>query len=215
MSKPSGRHQKKRSRADFANKRTRDRTIYLGLTIIGLAVMGENLVLNMARHGFTVAVYNRTTARVDDFIAGRAAGRTIIGTYSLEELCAALQRPRRIIERTADGIGIYLAIGTAGVGAVDELSTFAWRLQQQRHGAFAVHIVMWNDPITLVEHDHVQRVKLGLVDIQTRLVLQQGEKLHQHRRLVELADITVGAKLIRCQVPRTRGPETTLGMRLW
>ncbi|GIT47251.1 MAG: hypothetical protein Ct9H300mP13_0470 [Gammaproteobacteria bacterium] len=47
--------------------------------VIGLAVMGENLVLNMANHGFTVAVYNRTTPRVDDFIEGRAKDKTIIG----------------------------------------------------------------------------------------------------------------------------------------
>ena len=65
--------------------------------VIGLAVMGENLVLNMAGHGFTVAVYNRTTSRVDDFIAGRANGTTIIGTHSLEELCARLGKPRRIM----------------------------------------------------------------------------------------------------------------------
>ena len=59
--------------------------------------MGENLVLNMAGRGFTVAVYNRTTSRVDDFIGGRANGTTIIGTHSLEELCARLGKPRRIM----------------------------------------------------------------------------------------------------------------------
>jgi 6-phosphogluconate dehydrogenase len=52
--------------------------------LIGLAVMGENLVLNMANHGFTVAVYNRTTAKVDDFMGDRAQGKSIIGTYSPE-----------------------------------------------------------------------------------------------------------------------------------
>ena len=65
--------------------------------LIGLAVMGENLVLNMADHGFTVAVYNRTTSRVDEFMAGRAEGKTIIGTHSLEELCATLEKPRKIM----------------------------------------------------------------------------------------------------------------------
>ena len=65
--------------------------------LIGLAVMGENLVLNMANHGFTVAVYNRTTSRVDDFVSGRAAGKTVIGTHSLEALCAQLKRPRRVM----------------------------------------------------------------------------------------------------------------------
>ena len=65
--------------------------------LIGLAVMGENLVLNMESHGFTVAVYNRTTSRVDEFVAGRGAGKNIIGTHSVEELCAQLERPRRVM----------------------------------------------------------------------------------------------------------------------
>jgi 6-phosphogluconate dehydrogenase len=65
--------------------------------LIGLAVMGENLVLNMESHGFTVAVYNRTTARVDDFINGRGAGKNVIGAHSLEQLCARLERPRRVM----------------------------------------------------------------------------------------------------------------------
>ncbi|MGK2925503.1 MAG: decarboxylating NADP(+)-dependent phosphogluconate dehydrogenase [Lysobacterales bacterium] len=65
--------------------------------LIGLAVMGENLVLNMESHGFTVAVYNRTTSKVDDFVNGRNAGKNIIGTHSLEELCSQLERPRRVM----------------------------------------------------------------------------------------------------------------------
>ena len=65
--------------------------------LIGLAVMGENLVLNMESHGFTVAVYNRTTSKVDDFVNGRGADKNIIGTHSLEELCASLERPRRVM----------------------------------------------------------------------------------------------------------------------
>jgi 6-phosphogluconate dehydrogenase len=65
--------------------------------LIGLAVMGQNLVLNMADHGFTVAVFNRTTSKVDDFIAGPADGKTIIGTHSLEAFCQSLKAPRRIM----------------------------------------------------------------------------------------------------------------------
>ena len=65
--------------------------------LIGLAVMGENLVLNMESKGFTVAVFNRTVQKVDDFIEGRAKGRNIIGTHSIEELCSSLERPRRIM----------------------------------------------------------------------------------------------------------------------
>ena len=64
--------------------------------LIGLAVMGENLVLNMESHGFTVAVFNRTTSKVDAFMAGRAKGKNIIGCHSIEELVANLKRPRKV-----------------------------------------------------------------------------------------------------------------------
>ena len=52
--------------------------------LIGLAVMGENLVLNMESHGFTVAVYNRTIEKIDNFINGRGKGKNIIGAHSIE-----------------------------------------------------------------------------------------------------------------------------------
>ena len=65
--------------------------------LIGLAVMGQNLVLNMADHGYTVAVYNRTQARTDDFLADEAAGKSVIGTSSLEELVGALSKPRVVM----------------------------------------------------------------------------------------------------------------------
>jgi 6-phosphogluconate dehydrogenase len=65
--------------------------------LIGLAVMGQNLVLNMDDHGFTVAVYNRTTSKVDRFLANEAKGTRVIGTHSIEELVANLKRPRRIM----------------------------------------------------------------------------------------------------------------------
>ena len=65
--------------------------------LIGLAVMGENLVLNMESKGFSVSVYNRTLQKVDDFIAGRASGKRIKGTYSIEELVSSLKRPRKIM----------------------------------------------------------------------------------------------------------------------
>ncbi|GAB1481953.1 decarboxylating NADP(+)-dependent phosphogluconate dehydrogenase [Treponema sp.] len=63
--------------------------------LIGLAVMGENLVLNMESKGFSVAVYNRTLSKVEDFVAGRAKGKNIIGTYSPTELAANLSKPRK------------------------------------------------------------------------------------------------------------------------
>jgi len=65
--------------------------------LIGLAVMGENLVMNMESKGFTVAVYNRSTEKVTNFINGRASGKNIIGTYSLEELVSALSKPRKVM----------------------------------------------------------------------------------------------------------------------
>ena len=65
--------------------------------LIGLAVMGENLVLNMEEKGFRVAVYNRTTEKVTKFIEGRAKGKNILGCCSVAELAAALIRPRRIM----------------------------------------------------------------------------------------------------------------------
>lgn len=64
--------------------------------LIGLAVMGENLVMNMESKGFTVAVYNRTTEKTDRFIAGRAAGKNIIGCHTLEEFVSQLERPRKV-----------------------------------------------------------------------------------------------------------------------
>ncbi len=65
--------------------------------LIGLAVMGENLVLNMERNGFTVAVYNRTTEKVDNFINDRGKGKNIIGCHSIEELVASLKSPRKVM----------------------------------------------------------------------------------------------------------------------
>jgi 6-phosphogluconate dehydrogenase len=65
--------------------------------LIGLAVMGQNLVLNMNDHGYKVAVFNRTTSKVDDFLAHEAEGTQVVGTHSPEELCAALKTPRRVM----------------------------------------------------------------------------------------------------------------------
>jgi len=65
--------------------------------LIGLAVMGENLVLNMESKGFTVAVFNRTVEKVDKFIAGRGAGKNFIGAHNIEEFCASLERPRKVM----------------------------------------------------------------------------------------------------------------------
>ena len=65
--------------------------------LIGLAVMGENLVLNMERNGYTVAVFNRTVEKVQKFISGRGQGKNFIGALSIEEFIASLQRPRKVM----------------------------------------------------------------------------------------------------------------------
>ena len=65
--------------------------------LIGLAVMGQNLVLNMNDHGFKVAVFNRTTSKVDEFLADEAKGTQIEGAHSIAELCSKLKSPRRVM----------------------------------------------------------------------------------------------------------------------
>ena len=65
--------------------------------LVGLAVMGENLVLNMESKGFQVSVFNRSTDKVDNFVNGRAKGKNIKGTHSLEELVQSLERPRKVM----------------------------------------------------------------------------------------------------------------------
>jgi 6-phosphogluconate dehydrogenase len=72
-------------------------TAIADIGIVGLAVMGENLVLNMAGKGFTVACFNRTTSKVDRFIGGRAAGKRIIGCHSIATLVATLKKPRKVM----------------------------------------------------------------------------------------------------------------------
>ena len=79
--------------------------------LIGLAVMGENLVMNMESKGFTVAVYNRTVEKVDKFITGRAAGKNIIGCRSLPELVENLASPRKVFLMVKAGQAVDDMIG--------------------------------------------------------------------------------------------------------
>lgn len=65
--------------------------------LIGLAVMGQNLVLNMNDHGFTVVVFNRTVAKIDEFLAGPAKGTKVIGAHTLQEFFQSLKRPRKVM----------------------------------------------------------------------------------------------------------------------
>ncbi len=79
--------------------------------LIGLAVMGENLVLNMESKGFSVAVYNRTTEVTDKFAAGKAKGKNIVPTKTMEEFVAALSRPRKAMIMVKAGGPVDAVIG--------------------------------------------------------------------------------------------------------
>src|SRR3984885_7180632 len=81
-----------------------DATCDIGL--IGLAVMGQNLVLNMNDHGYKVAVFNRTVSKVDDFINNEAKGTQVVGAHSMEEMCGLLKTPRRVMIMVKAGGGV-------------------------------------------------------------------------------------------------------------
>ncbi|HWB32687.1 MAG TPA: decarboxylating NADP(+)-dependent phosphogluconate dehydrogenase [Acidobacteriaceae bacterium] len=100
--------------------------------LIGLAVMGQNLVLNMNDHGFKVAVFNRTVSKVDDFINNEAKGTQVVGAHSVEEMCKLLKRPRRImimvkagdvVDQTIDHILPYLEKGDIIIDGGNSLFT--------------------------------------------------------------------------------------------
>ena len=82
--------------------------------LIGLAVMGENLVLNMESHGYTVAVFNRTTSKVDDFVGGRGVGKKLVGCHSVKEMVESLKRPRKVM--------IMVKAGGAVDAVIDEVA---------------------------------------------------------------------------------------------
>ena len=107
-----------------------DGTCDIGL--IGLAVMGQNLVLNMNDHGYKVAVFNRTTSKVDDFINNEAKGTQVVGAHSAEELCKLLKRPRRVmlmvkagdvVDQTIDHVLPYLEKGDIIIDGGNSLFT--------------------------------------------------------------------------------------------
>ena len=74
--------------------------------LVGLAVMGENLVMNMESKGFTVSVYNRTVEKVDNFVNGRAKGKNIVGAHTLEELVGQLEKPRKVMMMVKAGAAV-------------------------------------------------------------------------------------------------------------
>lgn len=81
--------------------------------LVGLAVMGENLVLNMLSHGYSVSVYNRTREKTEDFIGGRAAGKKVTGCFSVEDLCASLSRPKKVM--------LMVKAGAVVDGVIDQI----------------------------------------------------------------------------------------------
>ena len=102
------------------------------IAVIGLAVMGQNLVLNMNDHGFKVAVFNRTTKKVDDFLANEAKGSNVVGAHSIKEMVSKLSAPRRImlmvkagqaVDATIDQLIPYLDAGDIIIDGGNSLFT--------------------------------------------------------------------------------------------
>jgi 6-phosphogluconate dehydrogenase len=100
--------------------------------LIGLAVMGQNLVLNMNDHGYKVAVFNRTVSKVDDFIENEAKGTQVVGAHSIEEMCGLLKKPRRVmimvkagevVDQTIDHVLPYLEKGDILIDGGNSLYT--------------------------------------------------------------------------------------------
>src|ERR1035441_9934842 len=100
--------------------------------LIGLAVMGQNLVLNMNDHGFKVAVFNRTVSKVDDFTNNEAKGTEVVGAHSMEEFLSLLKRPRRVmimvkagevVDQTIDRVLPYLEKGDIVIDGGNSLFT--------------------------------------------------------------------------------------------
>jgi 6-phosphogluconate dehydrogenase len=100
--------------------------------LIGLAVMGQNLVLNMNDHGYKVAVFNRTVSKVDDFIQNEAKGTEVVGAHTPEEFCSLLKTPRRImimvkagdvVDQTIDSVLPYLEKGDIVIDGGNSLYT--------------------------------------------------------------------------------------------
>src|SRR3954471_23940563 len=81
--------------------------------MIGLAVMGENLALNMESHGYRVAVFNRTTSVVDRFMEGRGKGKNFVGCHTVQELVQSLSKPRKVM--------MLIKAGPAVDSVIDEL----------------------------------------------------------------------------------------------
>src|SRR6476469_3023943 len=122
LSCPSGRHGKLKIKKTTKNTKSREShflcllvffvvkelgriqmTQQSDIGLVGLAVMGENLALNIESRGYSIAVYNRTTSKVDELIAGRAKGKKFVGCHSLEDLVDNLAKPRKVMMMVTAG----------------------------------------------------------------------------------------------------------------
>src|ERR1700749_1873145 len=121
--------------AIFSGEKSMD-TATCDIGLIGLAVMGQNLVLNMNDHGYKVAVFNRTVSKVDDFIKNEAKGTQVVGAHSAEELGELLKKPRRVmlmvkagsvVDETIDHVLPYLEKGDILIDGGNSLFTDSQR----------------------------------------------------------------------------------------
>jgi 6-phosphogluconate dehydrogenase len=110
------------------------------IAVIGLAVMGQNLILNMNDNGYTVAAFNRTVSKVDDFLAKEAKGTRVIGAHSAEELAASLKKPRRVmlmvkageaVDQTIEHLLPHLETGDIIIDGGNSLFTDTQRRMEQ------------------------------------------------------------------------------------
>src|SRR5690242_4685305 len=109
------------------------------IAVIGMAVMGQNLILNMDDHGYTVVAFNRTVSKVDAFLANQAKDTKVIGARSVEEMVAKLKRPRRVmlmvkagrpVDETIDHLLPHLEAGDIIIDGGNSLFTDTERRQK-------------------------------------------------------------------------------------
>jgi len=116
------------------------------IALIGLAVMGQNLILNMNDHGFKVVAYNRTTSKVDDFLNNEAKGTNVVGAHSLEEMVGKLKRPRRVM--------ILVKAGAAVDAFIDKLVPLLEKVTNR--------IKSFDYPLKIAGRYHHRRRELGV-----------------------------------------------------
>ncbi|KAG8142374.1 putative 6-phosphogluconate dehydrogenase decarboxylating protein [Naja naja] len=149
------------------------------IALIGLAVMGQNLILNMNDHGFVVCAFNRTVSKVDDFLAKEAKGTKVIGAHSLEEMVSKLKKPRRVMLLVKAGSAvddfINKLVGDEGAG----------------HFVKMVHNgIEYGDMQLICEAYHLMKDVLAMDHDEMSKVFQEWNKTELDSFLIEItADI--------------------------